>query len=261
MKTSAELKYMARRALRGNYGNAAGGLLLTYLIGILFLIPFFVVIFIAGLLLDSDSSNVALFIMILLTLAMMLVYLGASLILMTGYARLCYQIATGKDSEMGDLLFAVRNHFSRFLGLVVLLILCGVLSMLPGFLVTSLSFWGGHLNAGFLLGYLLAFIIPIAVLCRYVFALFIMVEEPETGVLNAMRLSRELMKGNVWRLIRLEFSFFGMYVLGYITMGIGYLWITPYLLCTNILFYQMIKEEKNPPVYKSVEEEIMEARF
>lgn len=259
MKKAADLKLEARKALQGNYGNASGAVLVMYLLGFLLMIPFFIVMVISGLL--AGSNNTGLAVMVYMTLVMMIVYMVLSLILMVGYVRLCYRIAVGEECEIGDLFFAVKNHFPRYLGLMSLLTLYSILSCLPGLLLWIFFSAGGNIGAGFLVGYILLLVVPVTVLSRYAMALFVLVEDPEMKVMEAMRFSKDLMQGNIWRMIRLEFSFLGIFMLGYLTFGIGYIWIMPYVVCANVRLYLTIKEEKYPPVYPSAEEEALEARF
>ncbi len=244
MKTSAMLKLEARKALLGNYGNASGAVLVMYLLGAVLMIPFFIIMFLVGLATGLGNSGLAA--MIIIMIVMMFGYMIFSMMMMVGYIRLCYRIAVGEEAEISDLFFAVKNHFLKYLGLMGLLMLYTVLSCLPGILTALLFSAGGQLGAGFLVGYILTLVVPIAVLCRYAMALYILVENPQMKVMEAMGASKDLMQGNIWRMIRLEFSFFGMFLLGYLTMGIGYLWIMPYLLCTNVRFYLALKAEKYP---------------
>lgn len=50
--------------------------------------------------------------------------------------------------------------------------------------------------------------------------------------------SRQLMNGNKWRYFVLQLSFIGWFLLGAITLGIGYIWIYPYYKLTMANFYQ-----------------------
>lgn len=259
MKTSAELKLAARKALLGNYGNASGAVVVMQLVGIVLIIPFFVVMVVAGLF--TSSSNMSLAVMISFGVILAILYMLLFVLLGAGYLRLCYRIVTDGEGEINDLFFVVKNHFLRFIGLMALFILFSALSWMPGVLVMILFSAGGGGAAGFLLGYPLILAVTAAVMCRYAMAPFAMIEDPEMRVMESLRFSRDLMKGNIWRFIRLELSFFGMYILGYMTAGIGHIWIIPYLVCTNVLFYRTIKEEKYPPVYRSAEEEALYARF
>ena len=49
--------------------------------------------------------------------------------------------------------------------------------------------------------------------------------------------SMELMKGNMWRLFHLEFSFLPLILLSFLTCGIGLLWLMPYMHMASTNFY------------------------
>ena len=53
--------------------------------------------------------------------------------------------------------------------------------------------------------------------------------------------SVRLMRGNKLRYIYLSLSFTGVYVLTFLSFGIGYLWVLPYIYTTYILFYLDLK--------------------
>lgn len=63
----------------------------------------------------------------------------------------------------------------------------------------------------------------------------------ETGVrpgfLNSITRSRQLMKGYKGQLFLLDLSFIGWHILAILTLGIGYLWLTPYITATKAAFY------------------------
>jgi uncharacterized membrane protein len=75
-------------------------------------------------------------------------------------------------------------------------------------------------------------------------SLFILIESTDKGVLQSMRESVELMKGNKGRYFYILLSFTGMILLGYGSFGIGFLWIFPYIHSTFTEFYLDIKAEK-----------------
>ncbi|MEI5995082.1 DUF975 family protein [Candidatus Enterococcus mansonii] len=64
----------------------------------------------------------------------------------------------------------------------------------------------------------------------------------ETGVrpgfLNTITRSRQLMKGYKGQLFLLDLSFIGWHILAILTLGIGYLWLTPYITATKAAFYE-----------------------
>ncbi|MBQ2816662.1 MAG: DUF975 family protein [Clostridia bacterium] len=84
----------------------------------------------------------------------------------------------------------------------------------------------------------LLFIIPgIIKSYAYILAPYIMAEDPDCGVMEALSRSQELMKGNKWRYFCLELSFIGWAILSLFTLGIGSLWLNPYMQAAFAGFY------------------------
>ena len=71
---------------------------------------------------------------------------------------------------------------------------------------------------------------------------FILVDSPELDIIDTMRRSRTLMNGNKWRYFLLGLSFLGWIILGIFTLGIGYLWLFPYIHTTESAFYCEIRD-------------------
>ena len=84
----------------------------------------------------------------------------------------------------------------------------------------------------------LLFVIPGIIKCySYSMSNFIMAENPEMSAKEAMEVSMEMMRGNKWRLFCLELSFIGWGILCLFTLGIGYLWLNPYINASLAAFY------------------------
>jgi uncharacterized membrane protein len=77
----------------------------------------------------------------------------------------------------------------------------------------------------------------------YSMAPYIMIENPELSPNEAITISRKMMKGYKWKLFCLYLSFIGWFLLCILTLGIGLLWLNPYVQTSVALFYQHIKEE------------------
>ena len=58
---------------------------------------------------------------------------------------------------------------------------------------------------------------------------------------DAFKKAKEMMKGNKWRLFKLEFSFFGWAVLCVLTFGIGAFFLAPYICAASAEFYAELK--------------------
>lgn len=73
---------------------------------------------------------------------------------------------------------------------------------------------------------------------RYAMVPYLIAEFPDLSVMDAMRESRRLMKGKKWRLFCLQLSFLGWDLLAaFFTLGIGYLWLMPYMQAADAAFY------------------------
>ena len=64
------------------------------------------------------------------------------------------------------------------------------------------------------------------------------------GATSFITESRELMSGHKGRLFWLDISFIGWYIVGMITLGIGFLWINPYINATKAAFYDDLSKGK-----------------
>ncbi len=75
---------------------------------------------------------------------------------------------------------------------------------------------------------------------KYSMAPYIMAENPDVGIMEAIRQSREMMRGQKWNLFKLHLSFIGWILLSMLTFGIGLLWLNPYMSAAEANFYLTI---------------------
>lgn len=73
---------------------------------------------------------------------------------------------------------------------------------------------------------------------NYSMAVYVANDHPEMTAREALAVSKKMMKGNRWRLLRLELSFFGWAILSVFTLGFGSFVLTPYQETARALFYQ-----------------------
>lgn len=82
------------------------------------------------------------------------------------------------------------------------------------------------------------FVIPgIVASYRYSMASYIMAEHPQMGIREALWASSNLMDGNKWAEFCLEISFLGWALLSALTLGIGTLFLEPYMQMAKAHFY------------------------
>ncbi len=134
-----------------------------------------------------------------------------------GFCRMFLQMAKGQEVELKDLFWGFR-YFLKALGLTVMV-------------------------AIFTLLWTLLFVIPgIIAAYRYSQAFFLLAEDPEIGVMEAIRQSKQMMIGHKWEYFVLELSFIGWAILASFCL-IGMLWLAPYMNVTYANYYLNLRRE------------------
>ena len=89
------------------------------------------------------------------------------------------------------------------------------------------------------------FIIP-GIIKTYEYAIipYILADDAEISSKDVFKKAKQMMKGNKWRLFKLEFSFIGWFVLCVLTLGIGTLFLIPYVNAANAEFYAELKNNQ-----------------
>jgi uncharacterized membrane protein len=99
------------------------------------------------------------------------------------------------------------------------------------------------LQSLFIVLWTLLLIIPgIIATFRYSMAYFILNDNIEMTAKEALKASKEMMKGYKWKLFSLYLSFTGWILLSILTLGIGFLWVGPYMYAATASFYENLKE-------------------
>ncbi len=98
----------------------------------------------------------------------------------------------------------------------------------------------------------LLFIVPgIMAAYSYSMAGYIMAQNPDIGVMEALRFSKQLMRGNRARLFCLHISFIGWAFLCIFTFGIGFLFLAPYTNASVAAFYlDLTRQLPGAPSYQ-----------
>ena len=81
---------------------------------------------------------------------------------------------------------------------------------------------------------------------RYSMSFYIMADNPNMGIMEALAESKRMMQGNKWKLFCLYLSFIGWALLCILTLGIGTLWLMPYVEVTLIAFYDIVNGSLRP---------------
>ncbi len=110
------------------------------------------------------------------------------------------------------------------------------------------SFLANFLSQLFVFLWSLLFIIPgIIAGLSYAMVPFILSENPDMAPMDALRLSKEMMRGNKWRLFCLNFSFIGWRLLCILTCGVGFAFLNPYIAQAHASFYRELSPRPIAP--------------
>ena len=196
-----------------------------------------------------------------------------------GYHKFFLHAVDGNESgiRVGTLFDFFRNGYGKSVCLSLLHDLIINATMLPFYILTGIGmsrFFQSIFAAAFItganeemvmatvvttlfsmmglmmLGLGISMVICIPVSYMYSMAHFIMADYPSVGVVEALRSSRNMMKGNKFRLFCLELSFIGWEFLAVCACGIGTYAVTPYQYAARAAFYNDISGRES---HKEVE--------
>lgn len=249
---ASEIRKDAREALRGKWGKAVC-IILVYL----------ALSFIVGLVKGLVGKGNILYTII--DLAYLVISIPLSFGLVISFMKL------KRDEEVSCFDF-FKDGFSRFAkswGIwfhtfirLLLPIVCLVLIFI---LMAGLTIFARSLNSDTIANpispilsiisvvlYIATIVYVVSRSLLYVIAYNIGYDNPELSSKACVLKSEALMKGNRGSYFLLELSFIGWAILACFTLGIGFLWLLPYIDVATVCFYERVAK----PEVKEVEEEV-----
>lgn len=233
--TSAELKRLSREQLNGHWGIAIGANLLMQMITSALLTPFyFLLVLSGGRMVQYVTYMIAAFIIA-----------AVSIVIQCGIMRMYFGFARGEEVSIGMMFSEFsRKPFRYMLGYLLLMII-EMVCIMPGTVCFSVGLVGETFLAiaiGAAL-YLVGMVVMLIIALRFSQVFILLLEHGEMGVMEAFRMSAELMEGNMGRFFYIELSFIGLTLLGLLSCGIGMLWVTPYMMQVGVNFYRDLTGE------------------
>ena len=172
-------------------------------------------------------------------------------LLVAGRIRYFTLLSEDKPAGFGALFSAFRKGPDRVLKASFLLQGIWFLCSLPGFIYSA--FYPVTLDASpedmphmiitislLLAGYLAAYLITVPFMPLY----YILGDYVNMPLSKAIRMSFWLMKGNFFRYVLLSISMLPMLLLCFLSLGIAFLWISPFIQSTYAHFYLNLVAEK-----------------
>ncbi|MCD4699190.1 MAG: DUF975 family protein [Phycisphaerae bacterium] len=221
---NAELNLQAREILRGRWGLAIGFCLLLFLLNMgINMLPY--VGGIASLILSGALQ------------------LGAVIFFLT--------FIRAGQAEIGMLFAGFRNFGSALAAylLVVLFValwLVGIAmpGIVLGIIVSVTTEPEAGLAVGIIAGGIPGYIAAIIAQLSYFQTFYLLADNPSIGAMGAIRMSKGIMQGYKWKLLCLGLRYFCWALLCIFTLGIGFIFLTPYMSAGYARFY----DDLQPPV-------------
>lgn len=175
------------------------------------------------------------------------------------------KLFNGEDVKFYDFLSFGFDQFGKSWGIslrIVLKLIFPIIMILASTFVVTVgsmllsnailfSYWyGTAINVGYVIITILgvitliySYIYMITRAYYYDLAYIIAAENPKMTSKEAVSRSSRLMFKHRWKLFVLQLSFIGWIILAILTLGIGVLWIAPYMHFAKISFYKHLEEE------------------
>ncbi|MCM1089310.1 MAG: DUF975 family protein [Butyrivibrio sp.] len=156
-----------------------------------------------------------------------------------GLSLFCLNLACGRRLKTSDIFYGFQTQFGKSLKLACVMVLVSELCYLPAHVLSYLIERNAAeeliLSAGFLYAICIVIYVPCSLAISQVFLLLL--DFPGYSAGELIRLSAHVMKGHKRRLFYIQVSFFPLILLCLLTLGIGNLWLTPYMNITYTFFF------------------------
>lgn len=251
MKHNSELRREARFALEGNWTTLAMCYLLLFLATILFTLPVSSVLNVQTIVNGSSASEGALWSnlwLLLVTLALLPVQwrlLVMALRLVRGeYGR--------EAVSVGEMIEGYR-FTNRVVGAYLLQTLVALAAIaIPLAAAAFISLLDSRDGSTFFWTVMALMLIIIAIdvfVSLRLSMIYYLIWDTQLGPWQVLKESNRMMKGHCWKLFLLYLSFIGWAVLAvFLTLGIGMLWLIPYISASTAAFYEDLRAAEAQPV-------------
>lgn len=239
MTQRRELKRYAKQAMSGKYGM---------------LILAFVVV--QALALISSMLSSALFpgeetLDLVLGYAFTFILTLLINVISAGLNYMYLNIARGKAYSLNDLIYFYKHHPDRVIVATFFLAVLNLLTMLPYTIYgnTNTPAEGASLEAQITWMYTSIFLMIVGMIVYQILSIplemtyYILADRPELKGTDALKESIEMMQGNFGRYLMLKISFIPLMFLSVFTFYIALLWVLPYMIMTETMFYRDLTGE------------------
>lgn len=230
MKSSKELKRLARENLNGNYRIAMGALLITLVIPLIIEFPF------SNLIIGESPSPIQ---YTIYYIAEILISILTG-VLTIGQTYIHLAISRNQKVALNNVFICFKNQTDRYIIGYTIYFIVTLVASVPVFAAQYLYRKSTDTNTLLIcLGLLLlGLLLQVIISLFYGLVFYVMLDQPDTRSLDCFKLSRKLMKKKKGKYFYIILSFIGFELFGILSFGIGLLWVEPYKQQTIACFYR-----------------------
>ena len=229
-KSSAELKAIAKEKLLGQYSTTIGAILLIFCIS--FMLNGIVVTV-------AYPSSILTFVIYQIALFIIELLMG---IFVAGRTYMYMNIIYSQPSSVSDIFYVLTSHPDKALGIQLVFSGISLIANIPSFIF--IEFFYGT-SAQYSTAASLCILISCIGLLVYIYvaltlsqSFYILLDFPDRSLMDILKTSVRLMKGNKFRLFYIYISFIPLMLLCVITLFVPLLWLRSYMDATMAAFYQ-----------------------
>ena len=241
-----ELKRIARGNLQGKFFGLIRAFVFCNLIVSLIEMPFS---WMTNDILFSTQNIIYYVALFLITIA--------SVVLTVGQYCLHLRIARTGELHLSELFYPLRYDANRLITAELILFVIQLIGLVPlaGAIAIIYFYDAIHMYLLALGLSLLGTVLTIFIEVTFGMTYFTLIDGEKLSAIQALGAAIKLIKHHRGRFFYMQLSFIGMYLLVALTLGIGLLWVQPYVMQTTTLFYLDVKGELDEVLEKRREKE------
>lgn len=247
-KTSiSDLKRKAKDQLLGNYGIATGSFALLFAL-IYVIMSIIMGALTTGFMGENPQPVSMTFSQQLITQAVGIVIGVISSTASVGYVYILKRIAEGDTPVLSDLFFVFRNHPDKVVIISLIMTVAQFVLLVPSTIAQNRAFTAdpdtldGRSFLIWVVLYLAGFIVSFIIDLMLAMSFMIYLDDTEAPVMDIVKRSVVMMKGNKFRYFYLILSFIGYWFLILLSLGIAMLWVIPYETMAMVEFYMDLRD-------------------
>ena len=227
LKSTAELKGIAKEQSLGKYGTLIGANVLIFAIQILA----------TGFTTVASGGSIPLIIINNIITIIVNILLG---LLVSGKAFLYMNLLYSQTVSTSDVFFGLRKEPQKAVMIQAFFVLIDFIVTLPGqvLLIIYQQTGGSNLLVAVILAFFAALVVNVLVYLTYSQAFFLLHDFPGRSAKELLATSRRLMQGHKFKLFYLNVSFLPLEILGCLAIFVPLLWVSVYRYATTCAFYQ-----------------------